>query len=101
MQKCRTIELSDYRAVGLSIYASDESTGNSITTDFHPGTVIIVNGVIVNVLSIKNATNCYMCKQISKEKQKPKYTGCIQETTLVCNYFKPSMFIRGLIAFEF
>ena len=92
----------------------DESTGSAITIDFHPGTVIILNGVIfslvcieiVNVdlysnLSIKNASNCYMCKKISKDKQKPKYTGCIQETTIVGNYFKPSMFIRGLIAFEF
>ena len=42
-----------------------------------------------------------MCKQISIDKQKPKYTGYKQETTLVGNYFKPGMFIRGLIAFEF
>ena len=53
MQKCRTMELSDYRAVGLSIYAPDESTENSIPTDFHPGTVIIVNVVIFSLACIE------------------------------------------------
>ena len=52
-------------------------------------------------ISIKNASNCYMCKQISIEKQKPKYTGCIQETTLVGNYSKPGMFIGDLFALKF
>ena len=95
----------------------DESTGSAITIDFHPGTVIIVKGVIFSLacieianfdlysnLSMKIKNNCQMCKQhvqISIEKQKPKYTRCIQETTLVGNYFKSCMFIRGLIAFRF
>ena len=92
----------------------NDTTGITIIINFFPGIVIIDNGVIFSLacieivnfglysnLSMKIKNNFKISKQISIEEQKPNYTRCIQESSLVGNYFKPGMFIRGLIAFKF